>query len=42
MKTDFETTVPTQMRGIVPDIWLATQRKNYRMFQQISEPDIVL
>src|SRR5690606_6415690 len=23
-------------------LWLLTQRKNHRMFQQISEPDIVL
>jgi len=28
--------------SIVPALWLLTQRKNYRMFQQISEPDIVL
>jgi type VI secretion system secreted protein VgrG len=27
---------------IVPTLWLATQRKNYRMFQQLSEPGIVL
>jgi type VI secretion system secreted protein VgrG len=27
--------------SIVPTLWLATQRRNYRMFQQISEPDIV-
>jgi type VI secretion system secreted protein VgrG len=26
---------------IVPDFWLATQRKNHRMFQQMAEPDIV-
>jgi type VI secretion system secreted protein VgrG len=28
--------------SIVPTLWLATQRRNYRMFQQLSEPDIVL
>ncbi|HRI70098.1 MAG TPA: type VI secretion system tip protein TssI/VgrG, partial [Polyangium sp.] len=28
--------------SIVPTLWFLTQRKNYRMFQQISEPDIVL
>ncbi|HRI63505.1 MAG TPA: type VI secretion system tip protein TssI/VgrG [Polyangium sp.] len=28
--------------SIVPRLWLLTQRKNYRMHQQISEPDIVL
>jgi type VI secretion system secreted protein VgrG len=27
---------------IAPSLWLATQRRNFRMFQQISEPDIVL
>ncbi|WP_245678245.1 type VI secretion system Vgr family protein [Chondromyces crocatus] len=27
---------------LVPDLWLATQRRNYRIFQQLSEPDIVL
>ncbi|WP_437916855.1 type VI secretion system tip protein TssI/VgrG [Sorangium sp. So ce302] len=27
---------------IVPELWLTTQRRNYRIFQQISEPDIVL
>src|SRR5262249_50447501 len=27
---------------LVPSLWLTTQRKNYRMFQQLSEPDIVL
>lgn len=32
----------TYQLSIVPELWLATQRKNYRMFQQISEPDIVL
>ena len=28
--------------NIVPSLWFATQRRNHRMFQQISEPDIVL
>ncbi|WP_235880117.1 type VI secretion system Vgr family protein [Polyangium aurulentum] len=32
----------TYQFSIVPTLWLLTQRKNYRMFQQISEPDIVL
>jgi type VI secretion system secreted protein VgrG len=27
---------------LVPALWLTTQRRNYRMFQQLSEPDIVL
>ncbi|HVY45438.1 MAG TPA: type VI secretion system tip protein TssI/VgrG [Minicystis sp.] len=27
---------------IVPDLWLATQRQNYRIYQQISELDIAL
>jgi type VI secretion system secreted protein VgrG len=27
---------------LVPALWLATQRSNYRIFQQISEPDIAL
>ncbi|MCC6555438.1 MAG: type VI secretion system tip protein VgrG, partial [Polyangiaceae bacterium] len=27
---------------IVPDLWLATQRRNYRVFQQLPELDIVL
>jgi type VI secretion system secreted protein VgrG len=31
----------TYQVSIVPTLWLATQRRNYRMFQQISEPDIV-
>ncbi|EYF04711.1 type VI secretion system Vgr family protein [Chondromyces apiculatus] len=26
---------------IVPTLWLLTQRRNYRMFQQLSEPEIV-
>ena len=28
--------------AIVPTFWLATQRRNHRMFQQLSEPDIVV
>lgn len=28
--------------AIVPTLWLATQRRNHRMFQQLSEPDIVV
>ncbi|MCK6441029.1 MAG: phage late control D family protein, partial [Planctomycetes bacterium] len=28
--------------SIVPTLWLLTQRRNYRIFQQISEPDIAL
>jgi len=28
--------------SIVPDLWLATQKRNYKVFQQISELDIVL
>lgn len=27
---------------IVPTLWLATQRRNHRAFQQLSEPDIVM
>jgi type VI secretion system secreted protein VgrG len=27
---------------LVPHLWLATQRRNYRIFQQITEPDIAL
>jgi type VI secretion system secreted protein VgrG len=27
--------------SIVPTLWLATQRRNHRMFQHLSEPDIV-
>ncbi len=38
-----ETTgVSTYQLTLVPTFWLLTQRKNYRMFQQISEPDIVV
>ncbi len=32
----------TYQFSIVPTLWFLTQRKNYRMHQQISEPDIVL
>lgn len=32
----------TYQFSIVPKLWFLTQRKNYRMHQQISEPDIVL
>jgi len=32
----------TYQLSIVPTLWFLTQRKNYRMFQQISEPDIAL
>ncbi|NUQ74536.1 MAG: type VI secretion system tip protein VgrG [Polyangiaceae bacterium] len=32
----------TYQISIVPSLWLLTQRKNYRIFQQISEPDIAL
>jgi type VI secretion system secreted protein VgrG len=28
--------------SLVPALWMATQRRNHRMFQQISDPDIVL
>jgi type VI secretion system secreted protein VgrG len=27
---------------VVPTLWLLTQRRNYRIFQQLSEPDIAL
>ncbi|WP_437838190.1 type VI secretion system Vgr family protein [Sorangium sp. So ce1153] len=36
------TGLSTYQFSIVPTMWLLTQRKNHRMFQQISEPDIVL
>jgi type VI secretion system secreted protein VgrG len=26
---------------LVPELWLTTQRRNYRVFQQLSEPEIV-
>ena len=32
----------TYQISLVPTLWLLTQRKNHRMFQQMSEPDIVL
>jgi len=32
----------TYQLEIVPTLWLATQRRNYRMFQQLSELDIVM
>ncbi|WP_437764911.1 type VI secretion system tip protein TssI/VgrG [Sorangium sp. So ce281] len=32
----------TYQVSVVPTLWLLTQRRNYRIFQQISEPDIVL
>ena len=32
----------TYRLNLVPTLWLLTQRRNYRMFQQLSEPDIVL
>ncbi|WP_437722816.1 type VI secretion system Vgr family protein [Sorangium sp. So ce861] len=32
----------TYQLSIVPTLWLLTQRKNYRIFQQISEPDIAI
>jgi type VI secretion system secreted protein VgrG len=32
----------TYQISITPTLWLLTQRKNYRIFQHISEPDIVL
>lgn len=35
------TGLSTYQLSIVPTLWLLTQRKNHRMFQQISEPDIV-
>lgn len=35
------TGLSTYQLSIVPTLWLTTQRKNHRMFQQISEPDIV-
>ena len=28
--------------SVVPSLWLATQRRNYRIFQQLSDPDIAL
>ena len=37
-----ETGLSSYHISIVPTLWLATQRRNHRMFQQISEPDIVV
>jgi type VI secretion system secreted protein VgrG len=37
-----ESGLSTYRLNIVPTLWLLTQRRNHRMFQQISEPDIVL
>src|SRR6202044_2577898 len=36
-----ETGLSTYEITIVPTLWLATQRRNHRMFQQLSELDIV-
>jgi len=36
-----DTGASTYRISIVPKLWLATERRNYRMFQQASEPDIV-
>ncbi|MDI1480860.1 type VI secretion system tip protein TssI/VgrG [Polyangium sp. y55x31] len=36
-----ETGLSSYNVSIVPTLWLATQRRNHRMFQQLSEPDIV-
>jgi type VI secretion system secreted protein VgrG len=36
------TGLSTYQVSIVPALWFLTQRKNYRMFQQLSEPEIVL
>jgi type VI secretion system secreted protein VgrG len=30
----------TYQLTIVPSLWLATQRRNYRIFQQMTEPDV--
>jgi len=37
-----EAGVSTYSLTIVPTLWLLSQRRNYRIFQQISEPRIVL
>ncbi|HRI68788.1 MAG TPA: type VI secretion system tip protein TssI/VgrG [Polyangium sp.] len=37
-----ETGLSSYHISIVPTLWLATQKRNHRMFQQISEPDIVV
>lgn len=34
--------VSTYQITVVPTLWALTQRQNYRMFQHLSEPDIVL
>jgi type VI secretion system secreted protein VgrG len=36
-----ESGLSTYELTIVPSLWLLSQRRNYRMFQQIAEPDIV-
>jgi type VI secretion system secreted protein VgrG len=36
-----ESGLSTYRLSIVPTLWLLTQRRNYRIFQQLSEPDIV-
>jgi type VI secretion system secreted protein VgrG len=35
-----EAGLSTYRLSIVPSLWLLTQRRNYRIFQQMSEPDI--
>ncbi len=37
-----ETGLSSYHISIVPTFWLTTQRRNYRMFQQLSEPGIVV
>jgi type VI secretion system secreted protein VgrG len=39
---DEETGLSTYQLTIVPTVWFLTQRRNHRMFQLKSEPDIVL
>ncbi|NUO53062.1 MAG: type VI secretion system tip protein VgrG [Polyangiaceae bacterium] len=39
---DTEKGLSTYQVTLVPKIWLLTQRRNYRMFQQTSEPKIVI
>ena len=36
------TGLSTYELSLVPSLWLASQRRNHRMFQQVSDPDIVL
>ena len=36
------TGLSTYQLTLVPRLWLTTQRRNHRMFQQLSEPEIVL